>query len=130
VIEARIVLEPKPHQGHVRITARSADYELLWGTTASPGMLKRHPVEVAFYQRLIDQAESHIKSETPTEGTAAIERALATVQQLRSCLDTIEKSLTPKKVSDKTEKRADGVAGDLLDALRCLSKWSSTEETE
>ena len=127
-INARLTFEPMPGQGDVRITARSESYELLWGVTASPDMLTRHPVEVAFYERLIEQARKHIPALVAPSGTESISHVLQRVSKLRECLDEIEKSMTPKKVSDKTEKRASAIIPDVNDALRLLKAWAPTDD--
>ena len=129
-IAAYVVFEPMPEQGHVRITARSDEHELLWGVTASPRNLKQHPVEVAFYNRLIVQAQKHLPDEVESEGTKSISSVLQQVERLRSCLDAIETSLKPQKVSDKTEKRASEVAPKIHDALRMLVDWAKKESAE
>ena len=129
-INSRIVFEPMSNQGHVRITARSENFDLLWGVIASPGTLSRHPVEVAFYDRLFEQAKHHIPSLVTLSGTDAISLAHQRVAQLRKCLDALEELLTPKKISDKTEKRASGIVPDLNDAFRLLDAWTSTEDEQ
>ena len=127
-INARVVYEPLPEQGHVRVTARTEAYELLWGVTASPGMLSQHPVEVAFYDRLVQQARQHLPAQSDASGTESISHVLHRVSQLRKCLDDIEATLTPKKVSDKTEKRAATIVPDVNDAFRMLDAWTSKVE--
>lgn len=129
-INARVVFEPMPEHGHVRVTARSESYGLLWGVTASPGMLSQHPVEVAFYDQLVQQAREHLPAQGNATGTNSIAHVLSRVAQLRKCLDAIEASLTPKKVSDKTEKRAAAIVPDVNDALRLLDAWTSKDDSE
>ena len=129
-IDTRMVFEPMPEQGHVRITARSESYDLLWGVIASPGMLTRHPVEVAFYEHLIDQAKMHLPPQSERTGTGYVSHVLKCVADLRKCLDAIEKSLKPKKPSDKTEKRASAIVPDVNDALRLLNAWNSTDDEQ
>jgi hypothetical protein len=101
-INARIVFEPMPAQGHVRITARTDDYELLWGMMASPKMLARHPAEVALYDRLIEHAAAHLPEQTITDTTDAISQVLQHVRKARRALDALENSITPKKVTAET----------------------------
>lgn len=129
-IAARVVFEPMPAQGHVRITARSESYDLLWGVTASPKNLTQHPVEVAFYDRLVDEAKKHLPEEVSSQATKSISDVLQQVQQLRSRLDAVEASLTPKNVSEKTQKRASEVAPKIHDALRLLDGWAKKDPTE
>ena len=127
-IEARLVIEPHPAQGHVRITARSASNELLWGVMASPRMLRQHPVEVAFYTRLIEEAEKHLPAKVEPRGTATIDQVLADVSKLRNSLDRLEKELSPQKVSDATEKKAMAASSNVRDALRLLNRFVSQSD--
>lgn len=126
-INARIVFEPMPAQGHVRLTARSESYDLLWGVTASAKTLERHPIEVAFYDELINLARQHLPTETEVKGTESITHVLNGIAHLRKRLAAIEASVTPKKTSDKTEKRAAGLVPMINDAMRLLDAGNSGE---
>ena len=82
-------------------------------------------MEVAFYDRLVQQAHGHLPTQSDPSGTESISHALQRVRQLRKCLDDIEATLTPKKVSEKTEKRAAAIVPDVNDAFRLLDAWTS-----
>ncbi len=126
-LEFLLVFEPIPEYGHVRITARTRKGKLLWGFVASGEMLKRHPVEVAIYEELIQHAQTHFPRSSEQQQASSVAQALAKVASIRKALDAIEQSLTPKKVTDKTEKRASCITHDLDDALRLLNDWTSSE---
>ncbi|MCA9033334.1 MAG: hypothetical protein KDA66_21125, partial [Planctomycetaceae bacterium] len=126
-INAKIVFEPMPAQGHVRISARTVDYELLWGVIGARESLERHPAEVAFYERLVRLAKEHLPKQLRPANSNSVEDALACVARLRRSLDGIESSLSPKQVTEKTEKRAEAMLPDLTDAVRILESLSSKE---
>ncbi len=129
VISARIVFEPMPAQGNVRVTARTDDFRLLWGVTASPSMLARHPAEVAFYEALIEKTKQLLPPAVEAAQIDSITLGLQFLQQIRSRLDEIEKSLSPKKVTDKTMKRAAAFLFSLRDAVRLLNTTRADDES-
>jgi hypothetical protein len=119
ILESRIVLEPLPARGHIRVTARSPKYELLWGVVLSKEMLKTHPVEVAFYDTLIKECRRYLPVQQDVAGE--VPDVLQDIANLKLRIQTIEEKLTPKVVSQKTENTADAVSAAIKDAIKLLN---------
>lgn len=119
-IPGEIVLEPLPPG--IRITARDADHRTLWGFVASKGMLEQVHCLVAVY----DTLQTRIGHELRKQGLPAPEREDA-VECAKRALDDLEEtvrqlreSITVKKVSEATLRRAEVIRGATVDARRMI----------
>lgn len=119
-LAARIVFEPMPEQLHVRITARTDDYNLLWGTVISEATKNKRHVEVALYERLMSVANECFPKSEVTASQDQLTEALELINKLKARLAQLEKRLLPKEVSNKTMKAAAEHLPDLRDALKLL----------
>lgn len=119
-LAARIVFEPMPEQPHVRITARTDDYNLLWGTVISESTKNKRHVEVALYERLMAVANECLPKAEVTASQDQLTEALELISKLNARLAQLEKRLRPNEVSDKTMKAAAEHVPDLRDALKLL----------
>ncbi len=128
-LAARIVFEPMPlpDQPQIRITARTDDYNLLWGTVISESTKNKRHVEVALYDRLMTVANEYFPHSPVTAPQGQLTEALDLIKKLKARLEQFENDLQPIKVTDKTMKRAASRLPDLRDALRLLGV-STTED--
>ena len=129
-LAARIVFEPMPlpDQPQVRITARTDDYNLLWGTVISESTKNKRHVEVALYDRLMTAANECFPQSAVTSSQEQLTEALDLIKKLKARLEQFEADLQPKKVTDKTMKRAASRLPDLRDALRLLGVSTTQDE--
>jgi len=129
-LAARIVFEPMPlpDQPQIRITARTDDYDLLWGTVISESTKNKRHVEVALYDRLMTVANECFPQSAVTSSQDQLTEALDLVKKLKARLEQFEADLQPKKVTDKTMKRAASRLPDLRDALRLLGVSTTEDE--
>ncbi len=129
-IAARIVFEPMPlpDQPQVRITARTENYHLLWGTVISETTKNKRHIEVAMYERLMAVANECFPQSSVTVTPNEIAEALDLIKKIKARLDQFESDLQPKKVSDKTMKRAASRLPDLRDALKLIGVVSTATD--
>ena len=120
VVETRLVFEPLADQSRVRVTARTADYQLLWGVIASEGMIAQHPVPVAFYEALSQLTKQHMPDSDGATATASVSEASAAAKMLTDRVADLLAKLDVKKVSDATLKRAALFRAAFRDALKNL----------
>ena len=129
-LAARIVFEPipLPDQPQVRITARTENYDLLWGTVISETTRNKRHVEVAMYERLMTVANECFPQTSETVTQDQLTEALDLIKKIKARLDQFESDLQPKKVSDKTMKRAASRLPDLRDILRLVGVSTTEDE--
>ncbi|MEJ7591725.1 MAG: hypothetical protein WKF77_09265 [Planctomycetaceae bacterium] len=131
-LAARIVFEPMPlpDQPHVRITARTDDYNLLWGTVISESTKNKRHVEVALYDRLMTVANECFPQSAVTASQDQLTEALDLIKKLKARLEQFEGDLQPITVSDKTMKRAASRLPGLKDALKLIGVSSTEAATD
>lgn len=123
VIPANVVLEPNTHQGisRVRVTARDANFKLLWGVNISEDLMHaEHPTPVGVYTELRSFIRQHLSSTAPRFETT--DNPFTAVSQLLSRIqDVLEKckknTMDVKLRSEQTEQRAKDVADILRNAF-------------
>jgi len=127
VVPCNLVFEPNTHaqQTRVRVTARDADFNVLWGANISESMIPaEHPTPVAVYGRLREIIRENVSNPQPrfevTENPyTAIE---ACDEKLRALLgECVAKTLSVKNKSDVTDKRAEHIARAMSDAVHQLT---------
>ena len=125
VIDGAIVTEPLG--AGIRVTARDSRDRLLWGYVAGQISLDSPHVLVATYETLrkhvIDELPSYVDSNA---GTPATTQCLDAIASISAMLEKVRDRLSPKTISDKTEKRA----AECLPALRDIVTLITYELTD
>lgn len=100
----------------VRVTARANDDRLLWGFVASQLALESSHVLVAVYEALRKDVVEQLPAFTDGRvgGQSNTAQCLDSIQAINAMLGKLRDRLSPKTVSDKTERRA----AECLPALR------------
>jgi len=130
VIESRLVFEPMSDQDRVRVTARAADFRVLWGVVASKGMLTQHPVPVAFYEALKELTHENLpKGNVGDLSGTLVDDSLGEAAALIHRINELTEKLRVKKVSDATRKRALLFSSAFRDARKLIESYISECET-
>lgn len=125
VIDGAIVTEPLG--AGIRVTARDSRDRLLWGYVAGQISLDSPHVLVATYETL----RQHVIVELPSYvdgnvGSPATTQCLDAIASISAMLEKVRERLSPKTISDKTEKRA----AECLPALRDIVTLITHELTD
>lgn len=125
VIDGVIVTEPLG--AGIRVTARDSRDRLLWGYVAGQISLDSPHVLVATYetlrQHVIGELPSYVDSNASTPATT---QCLDAITSINGMLEKVRERLSPKTISDKTEKRA----AECLPALRDIVTLITYELTD
>lgn len=125
VIDGAIITEPLG--AGVRVTARDSKDRLLWGYVAGQISLDAPHVLVATYETLRQQVIGELPSYVDSHaGTPATKQCLDALAAITVMLDRVRERLSPKAISDKTEKRAT----ECLPALRDIVTLITYELTD
>ena len=126
VLEGRIVIEPMGNG--VRVTARAKDDRLLWGFVASQLAFDSPHALVAIYEALRKDVVEQLPTFTDgrDHGQSNTTQCLELIQAINAMLGKIRDRLSPKTVSDKTERRA----AECLPALRDIVSMLTYEITD
>lgn len=126
VVGGLIVTEPLGNG--IRVTARDHDERLLWGYIAGQLSLDSPHVLVATYDALrkhVIRGLPHYVDSTAV-GAPATKQCLDAIGSITAMLEKVRDRLSPKNVSDKTEKRA----AECLPALRDIMTLITFELTD
>jgi hypothetical protein len=126
VIDGFIVTEPLG--GGVRVTARGHDNKLLWGFVAGQLAMDSPHVLVATYESLRTSVIIDLPSyvDKKNDGAPKTKQCLEAIESITAMLGKVRDKLSPKQITDKTEKRA----GDCLPALRDIITMLTYELTD
>jgi hypothetical protein len=120
IIPGEIAFEPLGPG--IRVTARDASHRTLWGFVACREMLREVHCLVAVY----DTFRSYLAEELRKHGLPApqtedvIKCAEQALNDLEQTVDTLRKSITVKKVSEATIRRAEVIRSIVTDAVRMI----------
>lgn len=121
VIDGCIVTEPLG--GGIRVTARGHDNKLLWGFVAGQLAMDSPHVLVATYESLRTSIIVDLPSyvDKKNDGTPKTQQCLEAIESITDMLGKVRDKLSPKHVTDKTEKRAANCLPALRDMITMLT---------
>ncbi len=125
-IQGEIVLEPTGYG--VRVTARDASHQVLWGFIASKETLRQIHCLVATYETLhtlIAEELGH-GGLSDVQGADPIARAEGELQALTATHDWLQESVKVERVTDAARARAAAIARIVADANRQIVLEAST----
>lgn len=109
-ISGEVVFEPLG--SGIRVTGRTEQHEVLWGTVLSKGMLEQPHAAIAVYGALREEVEKALAARglPVPESSESVESALQSIEKMEKFLAAARKKITVKKVSPETKARATVIA--------------------
>lgn len=125
-VQGEIVFEPVVNG--VRVTARDAEHQLLWGFIGSKDIVGQVHSPVAVYETLHTLLAEELGKRNLPKQTAAdpMQAAQSALDVLQKAVDDLKASITVKKISDATLERASAIARIANDAARMITLETSS----